>query len=472
MKGITLGCLLLAVHFDALAMAEGPQAKVPAAITIRADWYDRGNIRVSRPGEAYADKYACIWNAGTVPNQSEYDLDLPVSADFRFVALYAAAGSRPVDIYVDGEKVHRGFASVTGSWQTHTAHWEYQCNVSLVEGRHTIKLVCPGSCMPHICAFRLESPVPLPQGWKLERPGQQQAASDAPATVPGHAIPEVSLLACDREGLSVEVMQADEYDFLGDSATNELLMADRLAHEAALRSPWIAKLVLAEGDGPPREEVLNLSPDRLREMLQRTSAMIDDFRGLENSDAGQLDSEAKACRQLAAELEEVLALPDGRAKWEAFYRLYLASSRRQRRLALSNPLLDFEQLLLVKRSVSSPRLGLPQNWQSNCVLPTKGFDDEIAMLSSVRSGEALSTVYRPPGPHFVGDVDLHFDGDRMLFSSVSENGTWQVFEVGVDGTGLRQVTPPLPDVHNYDACYLPDGAIVFSSRRRWRPCRA
>ncbi len=434
-----------------------------AAITIRADWYDRGNIRVSRPGEAYADKYACIWNAGTVPNESEYDLDIPVSADFRFVALYAAAGARPVDIYVDGKNVHRGFASVTGSWQTHTAHWEYQCNLSLAQGKHTIKLLCPGSCMPHICAFRLESPVPLPKGWKLERPGQRQASSDASANVPGHMIPEVSLLAADEESLSVSVMQADEYDFLGDSATNELLMADRLAHEAALRSPWIAKLVLAEGDKPPREEVLNLSPDRLREMLQRTSAMIGDLRGLENCDAGQLDSQAKASRQIAADLEKVLALPEGQPKWEAFCQLYLETSRQQRRVALSNPLLDFDRLLLVKRSVGSPRLGLPQNWQSNCVLPTKGFDDEISVLSSVRSGETLSTVYRPSGPHFVGDVDLHFNGDRMLFSSVSENGTWQVYEVGIDGTGLRQVTPPLPDVHNYDACYLPDGAIVFSS---------
>ena len=25
------------------------------------------------------------------------------------------------------------------------------------------------------------------------------------------------------------------------------------------------------------------------------------------------------------------------------------------------------------------------------------------------------------------------------------------------------MTPPLPDVHHYDACYLPDGGIIFSS---------
>ncbi len=135
---------------------------------------------------------------------------------------------------------------------------------------------------------------------------------------------------------------------------------------------------------------------------------------------------------------------------------------------LANPLLDFDQLLLVRRSAGSPALGLPQNWQSNCILPTKGFNDEIALLAPVRGDEdrfsSLTTLYKPEGPHFVGDVDLHFDADRMLFSSIGAKGRWQVFEIGADGSGLRQVTPgDQPDVNNYDACYLPDERIMFCS---------
>ena len=63
----------------------------------------------------------------------------------------------------------------------------------------------------------------------------------------------------------------------------------------------------------------------------------------------------------------------------------------------------------------------------------------------------------------MGDIDLHFDADRLLFSSIGQHDKWHVFEIRADGTGLRQVTPSLPDVHNYDACYLPDGGIIFSS---------
>jgi hypothetical protein len=39
---------------------------------------------------------------------------------------------------------------------------------------------------------------------------------------------------------------------------------------------------------------------------------------------------------------------------------------------------------------------------------------------------------------------------------------WRLFEIGVDGVGLRQVTPDDgEDVAHFDPCYLPDGRIMF-----------
>ncbi|MFH1920390.1 MAG: SUMF1/EgtB/PvdO family nonheme iron enzyme, partial [Planctomycetota bacterium] len=136
----------------------------------------------------------------------------------------------------------------------------------------------------------------------------------------------------------------------------------------------------------------------------------------------------------------------------------------QREALLANPLLDFDRLLLVKRDVGSPGLGLPQNWQSNSSLPRTGYDDSIEVLSPVGPHEGrLSTLFRPSGDRFVGDVDLHFDADRLLFSMSDAGGHWQVFEIRVDGTGLRQLTGEQPDVDSYDACYLPDEKILFTS---------
>ena len=137
---------------------------------------------------------------------------------------------------------------------------------------------------------------------------------------------------------------------------------------------------------------------------------------------------------------------------------------------LANPLLDFNKLLLVKRR---GHLGLPQNWQGNCALPRNKYDNEIAVLSPIRPDGKLTRLYKPEGSRFVGDVDLHFDGKKMLFSSTGPKNRWQIYEIGVDGKDLRQVTPsPYTDVDNYDACYLPDGRIMFGSTRCFHgvPC--
>ncbi len=133
-----------------------------------------------------------------------------------------------------------------------------------------------------------------------------------------------------------------------------------------------------------------------------------------------------------------------------------------RQALLANPALDFQRLLLVKRRAN--QLGLPQNWQSNSSLPRRGFDNEVASLPLADLDGPLTTVYRPQEPVFVGDVDLHYTARRLLFSSLDARQRWQVFEVGIDGGGLRQVTPTdAPEVDHYDACYLPDGRIMFTS---------
>jgi formylglycine-generating enzyme required for sulfatase activity len=139
---------------------------------------------------------------------------------------------------------------------------------------------------------------------------------------------------------------------------------------------------------------------------------------------------------------------------------------------LANPLLDFDRLLVVKRSLASPRLGLPQNWQSNSSLPATGYDNAIVTLSPVNAGGHFATLYQPPGGRFVGDVDLHFDADRLLFSMPDDRRRWQVYEVRTDGSGLRQLTGEQPDVDSYDACYLPSGDILFTSTASFNavPC--
>ncbi len=143
-----------------------------------------------------------------------------------------------------------------------------------------------------------------------------------------------------------------------------------------------------------------------------------------------------------------------------------------RREALSaNPLLDFDKLLLVRRREN--QMGLPQNWQGNCSLPTTGYDNQIAVLSPVRPGGKVSKLFQPERGAFVGDINLHFDAAKMLVSLPDANNRWQIYELGVNGRGLRRVSVgDFDDVDNYDPCYLPDGRIIFCSTRCFQgvPC--
>ena len=136
---------------------------------------------------------------------------------------------------------------------------------------------------------------------------------------------------------------------------------------------------------------------------------------------------------------------------------------------LDNPLVKFDRLLVIERSTGN--IGLPGNWESNSSLSTSGIDNRLCVLSPVRPDAPLTTLYQPPAGRFVGDVDLHFAADRLLFSMPGANGRWQVHELSLaarDATAA--LAPPRelvlirePDVDNYDACYLPDGRLLFTS---------
>jgi formylglycine-generating enzyme required for sulfatase activity/cytochrome c553 len=162
----------------------------------------------------------------------------------------------------------------------------------------------------------------------------------------------------------------------------------------------------------------------------------------------------------------------------------------QREALLANPLLDFDRLLLIRRKPhGDPRMpigtgygvgeyiGLPRQ-SSKCnpgIERPLDWDNEIAALSPPRPDGRLTTLYKPDGRRLITDLDLHWDAGRLLFSMPGTHNKWQVFEIGADGKGLRQVTPAdQPDVHNYDSCYLPNGQIAFISTAPLQgvPCNA
>ena len=153
--------------------------------------------------------------------------------------------------------------------------------------------------------------------------------------------------------------------------------------------------------------------------------------------------------------------------------------RLRRRIILSHPLLDFEKLLINKRP--------PPNYSHMC-------DQYLGRHSRSGPGLVVLTNWkdRPQetkllaGKLPVGSVlhpELSYDARRVVFSYCDHTVTnkqlrrFFVWETGIDGEGLRQITGTALDpltgwggrhtvlIEDLDPVYLPDGDIVFISTR-------
>lgn len=127
-------------------------------------------------------------------------------------------------------------------------------------------------------------------------------------------------------------------------------------------------------------------------------------------------------------------------------------------LVRDNHWLDFEEALVVL----SDQVPITANWLGTHTLKPTGYRNKIARLN-IRTG-VLTDVYAPTNGAYLGEIDLHYDAKRLLFTSTDLNNRFQVMEVGVDGSGLRQVSSIGGDiVHTYGGIYLPSENIIFSS---------
>jgi hypothetical protein len=159
--------------------------------------------------------------------------------------------------------------------------------------------------------------------------------------------------------------------------------------------------------------------------------------------------------------------------------MYLEARRLHRQLVLANPLLDFEALLFTKRVPPSFNHMSDQyyGWWSQ---PGGG----LYLLRNFRGDqpavECISGAFQEPGSFL--RPTLSYDAKKVLFawcryypklaaetnkldkSNVPEDAFYHIFEMGLDGSGARQITHGRYD--DFDARYLPDGRIVFLSTRR------
>lgn len=258
-----------------------------------------------------------------------------------------------------------------------------------------------------------------------------------------------------------------------------------------------------------RPEALIVAEDRdpTDVVLRRTRALLGDIESMPEAPdlapfRGELDT-------LAARVAKVPV-----SDREGRYAVYEALCGLRRRIAFSNPLLDFDEILFIKRHraiynhccdqyygmASAPGGGL---------YVLSGAFGEAPRVRDVLSGSVVESgrlegqalaggPTAPPAVRFDGSgnrhgapdaggtflsPDLSFDGRTILFAYVENTGDrrhlhhvdplrghwpegrcYHIFRVNVDGTGLRQLTDGT--FNDFDPCWLPNGRIAFISERR------
>jgi hypothetical protein len=181
---------------------------------------------------------------------------------------------------------------------------------------------------------------------------------------------------------------------------------------------------------------------------------------------------------LKPEFESLKRKTDKGGDWEHLWR---QAHQLRRRIILSHPALDFEQILvnvnppttyshngdqhLGRHSRSGPGLTLLSNWKSNNIQVKHILKDKL-----------------PEGA--TRNPDLHYDAEKVVFafcdhtrSDDEHQRRYFLYEAATDGSWIRQLTGTAEDpfetwenratslIEDNDPCYLPDDHIVFISSR-------
>jgi len=183
-------------------------------------------------------------------------------------------------------------------------------------------------------------------------------------------------------------------------------------------------------------------------------------------------------------LDQVAAQARGTNKLSAekLAELYRKARWAVRRMALSNPVLDFERLLLVKRAPTSYSHMSDQyyGWWSRTGPGAGMYVLEGWRLDAPRLRCLTDKLFAHAGTFLRPDIS--HDGKRVLFAyaryyphvsrignkvkkkDIPEDAFFNLYEMALDGTGLRRLTRGRYD--DFDGRYLPNGQIVFLSTRR------
>ncbi len=245
--------------------------------------------------------------------------------------------------------------------------------------------------------------------------------------------------------------------------------------------------------------ILKTDKDPVDVVVRRVSALLETLQEARDDDA--LNDDAKAWEALLADYE---ASQDGvgmNAENAAKrYELFKRAFKIRRSIALKNPLLDFDNILFIKRHycpeperegnhMVDQFFGFHARPGGGLFMMKKAFSGEPEIVNVLENsvvqngrlkGTKLDDTWGFLAPH------LSYDGKKIFFAAAdtksprhvyewTTENAYHLFSVNIDGSELTQLTDgPWDDI---DPCLLPNGRVAFISERRGgygrchaRPC--
>jgi hypothetical protein len=215
-----------------------------------------------------------------------------------------------------------------------------------------------------------------------------------------------------------------------------------------------------------------------RETIDRGSRLAERLRPM--APAARLEPLAARLQQLAVRLKTLEA--NGNVAEQVRREIYLDACRVVRQIAFTNPLLNVDKLLFVKRHDARGVFHMCDQYYGFNAVPGGGLfvladplgpNPKLANLlehAVVQSGR-LQGQKLESGSFL--SPELSYDGKTIFFAYTEAKGRdlewtpqscFHLFRVNADGTGLVQLTDgPWND---FDPCLLPNGRVVFITERR------
>jgi hypothetical protein len=238
-----------------------------------------------------------------------------------------------------------------------------------------------------------------------------------------------------------------------------------------------AKENIALGKSATQSSISQWSALHVRRAQYETMQVVQ--RGLELAEnlrhlGIEVDTQENTLHQVAERLKQLPENTPEKVRRELYFQAHWAV----RKMALANPLLDFDTILFVKRAPGMfPHIcDQYYGWWSRPgggIYLLRGFKGDASRLQCLTRDWPAGNFLRP---------DLSCDGKKVLFAwckyyphvagiknkvdkeKLPEDAFYHLFEMNVDGSGLRQLTHGYYD--DFDARYLPSGEIVFLSTRK------